>query len=282
MAAEDQASRLRELMQQARRTRTIAVSSGKGGVGKTNVALNLSVLLSAAGNRVALVDADLGLANVDVLVDANVRHNLSHVIAGVKRLEDIIIDLPSGVQLVPGASGLAKLARLSDFQRAQLMRELSVLEADNDIIVIDTAAGIGPDVLQFAGSADHVLVVTTPEPPAITDSYALTKVLVRGEYAGDVSLVVNFAADRQEARATYARISSVARQFLGTMIYDGGYVLTDSKVHEAVRRREPFVLAYPKSPASRCMAALATKLSSGGTLVGGKEGFFRRVAKWFA
>jgi len=282
MPLDDQASRLRQLMQQARRTWTIAVTSGKGGVGKSNVALNLAILLSAAGNRVALVDADLSLANIDVLVDINVRNNLSHVIAGLKRLDDIIVDLPSGVQLVPGASGLAKLARLSEFQRAQLMKDLTTLEADNDIIVIDTAAGIGPDVIQFASSADHVLVVTMPEPTAITDSYALTKVLVRGRYGGNISLLVNLAADRQEARATYARIASVARQFLGTTVYDGGYVLTDPKVHEAVRRRQPFVLAYPKSPASRCMAALATKLSQGGALVAKREGFFSRVTNWFA
>ena len=283
MAVEDQADRLRQLMQQARRTRTIAVTSGKGGVGKSNVALNLAILLSAAGNRVALVDADLGLANIDVMVNVNVRSNLSHVIAGLKRLEEIVVDLPSGVQLVPGASGLAKLARLSDFQRAQLLKDLTALEADNDVIVIDTAAGIGPDVIQMATSADNVLVVTTPEPPAITDSYAITKVLVRSGYSGHISLLVNFAADRHEARTTFARISGVAQQFLGTTLYDAGYVLADPKVSEAVRKREPVVLAYPKCSASRCLAALATKLSAGGALVGKKEeGFFSRVANWFA
>jgi flagellar biosynthesis protein FlhG len=282
MVVDDQAGKLRRLMQQARRTRTIAVTSGKGGVGKSNVALNLAILLSAAGHRVALVDADLGLANIDVLVDVNVRSNLTHVIAGLKRLEEIVVDLPSGVQFVPGASGLTKLARLSDFQRAQLLKDLTALEADNDIIVIDTAAGIGPDVVQLSVSADNVLVVTSPEPPAVTDSYAMTKVLVRSGYNGHISLLVNFAANRHEARTTYARISGVARQFLGTIVYDAGYVLTDPKVPEAVRKREPVVLAYPKCPASQCLAALATKLSAGGSLVAKKEGFFSRVANWFA
>jgi flagellar biosynthesis protein FlhG len=282
MAVDDQAGKLRRLMQQARRTRTIAVTSGKGGVGKSNVALNLAILLSAAGHRVALVDADLGLANIDVLVDVNVRSNLSHVIAGLKRLEEIVVDLPSGVQFVPGASGLTRLARLSDFQRAQLLKDLTALEADNDIIVIDTAAGIGPDVVQLSISADNVLVVTTPEPPAVTDSYAMTKVLVRSGYNGHISLLVNFATSRHEARTTFARISGVARQFLGTVVYDAGYILTDPKVAEAVRKREPVVLAYPKCPASQCLAALATKLSAGGALVSKKEGFFSRVANWFA
>ena len=270
------------MMEKARRTRTIAVTSGKGGVGKSNVALNLAILLSAAGNRVALVDADLGLANIDVLVDVNVGCNLSHVLAGLKRLEEIVVDLPSGVQFVPGASGLARLARLSEFQRAQLLRELTTLEADNDIIVVDTAAGIGPDVVQLAAAADSVLVVTTPEPPAVTDSYAMIKVLVRAGYGGDLNLLVNFAANRPEARATFGRVAGVARQFLGATLYDAGYVLNDPRVRDAVRIREPVVLAYPRCPASRCLAVLATKLSSGGGLVGKTDGFFGRVANWLS
>ncbi|MCJ7545106.1 MAG: AAA family ATPase [Phycisphaerae bacterium] len=282
MVVEDQAGRLRRLMQEAHRTRTIAVTSGKGGVGKSNVALNLSILLSAAGNRVALVDADLGLANIDVLVDVEVRGNLSHVLAGLKSLEEIIVELPSGVQLVPGANGLARLARLSDFQRAHLMRELTALEADNDIIVIDTAAGIGPDVVALAAAADTVLVVTSPEPPALTDSYAVVKILARAGHAGQISLLVNMATGRQEARATYGRLAGVARQFLGRAVYDAGYVLADPKVGEAVRKRQPVVLAYASCPASRCLAALATKLSAGGPLVGRKEGFFRAVANRFS
>ena len=179
MTHEDQAAKLRELVRRAKRTRTIAIASGKGGVGKSNIAVNLAILLSAAGNKVALVDADLALANLDVLVNASVRANLSHVIAGTRKLEDILIDLPSGVQLVPGASGLAALADLSDFRRAKLMEDLAALEGDNDTIVVDCGAGIGPDVLGFASAADNLLVVTNPEPTAITDSYAVIKVMTQ-------------------------------------------------------------------------------------------------------
>jgi flagellar biosynthesis protein FlhG len=282
MPVEDQASRLRELMQRKRDAHTIAVLSGKGGVGKSNVALNLSILLSAAGSRVALVDADLGLANLDVLVDVDVRANLSHVVAGARNLADIVITLPSGVQLVPGASGLAKLAHLSEFQRAQLLRELSALESENEIIVIDCGAGIGPDVLHLAASADTVVIVTTPEPTAITDAYAVVKVLSQRNYPGRLSLLVNFAEGRDQARATYQRVSSVARQFLGAKVLDAGWVLHDPRVREAVQKREPFVLAFPRCGASRCLAALATKLAPGGSLLDQKEGFFRRVANWFA
>ncbi len=282
MKAEDQATRLRELMRRARQTRTIAVVSGKGGVGKSNIALNLSILMSAAGNRVALIDADLALANLDVLLDAEVRGNLSHVINGSKKVEDIVVNLPCGVQFVPGANGLAKLANLSEFQRSLLLEQLGSLENDNEVIIVDCGAGLGSDVMHFAAAADNVLVVTTPEPPAVTDAYAVIKVLSQRGYKGHISLLVNMAAGRLESRVTHQRISNVARQFLGTRVFDAGYILTDPKVREAVKRREPFVLAFPRSPASRCMAALATKLCAGGALVERKEGFFRRVANWFA
>ena len=278
----DQASRLRVLMRDARTTHTIAVTSGKGGVGKSNVALNLAVLLSASGNRVALLDADFGLANLDVLIDARVRSNLAHVVAGQRRLGEIVVDLPCGVQLIPGASGLAQMANLNDFQRANLISELTELEADNDVIVVDTGAGIGKNVMTFAVGADTVLVVTTPEPTSITDAYAAIKVLHQQGCKGKISLLVNFAIDRTEARATYTRIATVARDFLGVSLFDAGYVLTDPKVSAAVRRREPYVLAFPRCQASRCVAALATKLCRGGGLLVGQEGFFRRVASWFS
>lgn len=278
----DQAGKLRRLMKDARSTRTIAIASGKGGVGKSNIALNLSILLSASGNRVALVDADLGLANLDVLLDVDVRGDLSHVIAGGRRLREIVIDLPSGVQFVPGASGLARMAQLTDFQRAHLLQELSELEADNDVIVVDCGAGIGPDVLNFMTNADSGIIVTAPEPTAITDAYALVKVLRQLDHRGSAGLLVNFAENRHEARVTYERISDVARRFLGAKLLDAGYVLSDPKVREAVRRREPFVLASPRCPASRCIAALATKLRTSAAAVDQKEGFFRRVARWFA
>jgi flagellar biosynthesis protein FlhG len=136
--------------------------------------------------------------------------------------------------------------------------------------------------MHFAASADSALIVTTPEPTAITDGYAVIKLLAQRSYTGRMSLLSNMAADRQEARATYQRVSTVARQFLDVSLFDAGYVLTDPKLREAVRRRQPLVLAYPHSPASRCLAALATKIFSGGAFVSHGEGFFRRVVNWFA
>ena len=282
MQTKDQASRLRALVGAAARTRTIAVCSGKGGVGKSNIAVNLSILMSAAGGRVALVDADLGLANLDVLLNIDVKSDLSNVVAGTRRLDQIIIQLPCGVQLVPGASGLVGLTCLSEFERASLLHQLTALEADNDTIIIDCGAGIGPDVIRFAAGADNAMVVTTPEPTAITDGYAVIKMLRQRGYDGHVSVLINQVNGRAEARRTYQRIADVARQFLGLTVFEAGYVLTDPRVQQAVRNRQPVVLAFPQCPASRCLARIARKLGEDGLLAERKEGFFRRVAKWFA
>jgi flagellar biosynthesis protein FlhG len=282
MPIDDQASKLRRMMQQAGHARTVAVVSGKGGVGKSNIALNLSILLSAAGNRTTLVDADFGLANLDVLVGVEVRATLAHVLLGARRLEQIIVDLPCGVQLVPGANGLGKMANLSEFQRSQLAEELARLETDSDVIVVDCGAGVGADVMHFAASADHVLVVTVPEPTAITDAYALVKLLTQRGYPGQMSLVVNLAPDRHVARQTYERIAQVARQFTGARVYDAGCIFTDPRVAEAVQRRQPVALAYPRCSATRCLQAVAVRLCSGTALVRQEHGFFRRVVNWLS
>ncbi len=278
----DQASNLRELIASTRQCRTFAIVSGKGGVGKSNVALNLSILLSALGNRVALVDGDLGMANLDILLDVRIRSSLAHVLAGRKTLDEILVELPSGVQLVPGASGLAKIANLNEFNRNRLVASLSQLERDNDMILVDTAAGIGPSVLQFACAAETVIVVTTPEPTAMADAYAVIKILHQRCFDGRISLLVNRVAGRSEARDCYQRLADVARQFLSARVYDAGYILEDTKVTDAVRKREPVVTAWPRCSASRCLAALANRLRAGGTLATPREGFFRRVANWFA
>ncbi len=271
----------RRLMSETSHARTIVVTSGKGGVGKSNIALNISVLLGSTGNRVALVDADLGTANLDVLADVNPIANLSHVINGTRTLEEIIVDMDCGVQLVPGASGLAELAGLSEFQRAGLLRQLSELEASNDVIVVDTGAGIGPDVVTFAASAEKVLVVTTPEPTAITDAYGMIKVLSRTG-SGQIALLVNMAQSRHEARTVYDRISEVARRFLGVRILFAGYIPWDAKVGQAVRRRIPFVIDSPHCQAARRVAALANKLAPATSFSPRRNGFFRRVTDWFA
>ncbi len=282
MNSDDQAQNLRRLMNRCQNTRTIAVVSGKGGVGKSNIALNLAMLLSAAGNQVAVVDADLALANIDILAGVDVCANLGDVLSGNMELEDILVELAEGVQLVPGASGLSQLADLTEFDRNRLLEKLTELETDYDFVIVDCGAGIGKNVMAFAAGADNVMVVTTTEPTSITDAYAVIKVLASQGYQGHLSVLVNESPSRREARETSQRIRDVAKQFLNACVFDAGHILDDAKVQHAVNRREPLVLAYPRSPASKCLAALATRLCSGKLNINRRLGFFKRVANWFA
>lgn len=291
----------------------IAVTSGKGGVGKSNVAVNLAVRFAASGKRVLLLDADLGLANADVLCGVEVPFNLSHVVARRRTAREVVVRVAVGgaeFDLVGGASGLARMADLDEGGRRQLLEALSELERSADVVLIDTGAGISSNVLAFCRAADHVLVVTTPEPTAVTDAYALIKtitppapVTANGAFAaisGDgllpagapgtgrkVSLLVNQVASQAEGRAVYERVSRVARQFLGTNVLDAGHVVWDESVTRAVRKRTPLVVHAPGSEASRCLTQLAARLEQGvarGGLRGvsgpnNSGGFFRRLAR---
>jgi len=266
-----------------RRASVLAITSGKGGVGKSNVAVNLAIQFARAGRDVVLLDADLGLANADVLCNVDLPFNLSHVIARKKELGDVMVTAPGGFRLIGGASGLARMADLSDFDRQRLVTSLGELENQADIILIDTGAGISPNVLSFTRATDDVLVVTTPEPTAITDAYAVIKVISRDGGERRLSLLVNQAKSHMEARVVYDRISKVARQFLNVPVYDAGYIPSDDNVPQAVRRRTPFVISAPRCAASHCIAQLAMRLEQG---VGARldingGGFFNRMMGWF-
>jgi flagellar biosynthesis protein FlhG len=278
----DQASQLRRIVRQRERATVIAVTSGKGGVGKSNIAVNLAIKLASAGKRVVLLDADLGLANADVLCNVDLPSNLSHVISRKKELADVMVDAPGGFKLIGGASGLARMADLSDFDRQRLVTALADLEQRTDIILIDTGAGISPNVLSFTRAADQILVVTTPEPTAITDAYAVIKVISRDAPGQPMSLLVNQARGGAEGRLVYERISKVARQFLQVNVLDAGCVMSDPEVPNAVRRRMPFLLASPRCPASQCIGQLAMRLEQGvGPRIDGSGGFFNRMSRWF-
>ena len=282
MIQNDQAERLRQLVRGRSSTATVlAVVSGKGGVGKTSLAVNLAICLAARAHRVILLDADLGLANTDVLLNVTVRRTLAHVLAGRCSLDDIVLDAPGGISLVPGASGVARLADLSEFQRRSLLDILGVLEQRADILVLDCGAGISKNVTAFARAADHVLLVTTPEPTSLTDAYAMAKVLNRAHYEGQISTVVNLALSRAEAKAAHERLSSVAQRFLGLRLGEAGYILRDEHVARAVRERNPVVLQYPRCPASACFRALAARLAQMTGAVAREESFFRRVVGLF-
>lgn len=259
----------------------LAITSGKGGVGKTNIAANLSVCMAADNQRVILIDADLGLGNLDVLMNIQPRYNLSHVVSGERTLEDITQIGPNGVEIICGGSGIETLANLNNFQRQRLLEEMQRLQDRSDMILIDTGAGIHSTVISFCLAADHTLVVTTPEPTAITDAYATIKVLAANHYSGRISLLVNMAPSLIEGKKVYRQIADVASRFLNVGVYEAGVLCKDENLVQAVRRREPVVLASPKAAVSIALAAISNRLTKGTNLRTSDEGFFRKVVNWF-
>ncbi len=268
----------------ARRPRVIAVSSGKGGVGKSHVAANLAYCIARAGRRTLLVDADLGMANLDLLLGLNPGRNLGHVVTGQLDLGATLMEGPGGMLFLPGASGLARAADLSEAERNRLMQELLGLEESAELIIIDTGAGISRNVIAFASSADEVLVVTTPEPTAMTDAYALIKVLHLGGYDGRIGVLVNQACDREEGRAVFARLAKTSSRFLARTIYHLGWLPQDTQVGAAVRARRPVVACQPGARVSRALVALSARVLADGAAVQrahARPGLFRRIAGLF-
>ncbi len=254
----DQAAGLRR-MAQPRPVRVIAITSGKGGVGKTNVSVNLSVALSDAGKRVMLLDADLGLANVDVLLGLRPESNLSHVIDGKRTLEEVIVKGPSGIMVVPAASGVKRLAELSSMENAGLIRAFSELNHDIDTLIIDTAAGINESVTSFSRAAQEVVVVVCDEPASITDAYALIKVLSTDYGLHRFRVLANQVQSAQEGRDLFSKISRVTDRYLDVTLEFMGVVPHDDYLRKAVRKQRPVVQAYPRSRSSLAFKNLALK-----------------------
>lgn len=278
----NEAFHLRQITQTCRsQAKVLAITSGKGGVGKTSIAANLAVCLAASRKKTMLFDADLALGNLDVIMGLSSKYNISHVISGRKSIEEIIHIGPEGLEIICGTSGLEELANINEFQRQRLLRELSKLQENGDVIVIDTAAGISRSVIGFCLAADHVLVVTTPEATAMTDAYAMIKVLIGNRFGGRISLIVNLAETITEGKKTYHQITNVVKRFLNAHVYDAGVILRDERLSSAVRLRKPVVLAYPKAQISSSLAALAAKLSNYSAAKPDKEGFFNKVVDWF-
>ncbi len=269
----------------ARTARILTIASGKGGVGKTNLAVNLSIALAQAGRRVALVDADMGVANADVLCGLNPRARLDQAIVAAggggtgagtearRTLNDLAVDAPGGFRLVPGAVAHVRSTDADPALRQRFMDGLLDLDTTADLIVLDAPAGVGPTVLACVEAADRTMVVATPEPTSIADAYALVKsfhlaLLARGEHGGPagaadlrLQLVVNQAADEREARRVHERIESVARRFLSRRVPLAGWVPADAQVSQAVRARQPFLLRSPNAAASKAVSHLASDLS---------------------
>jgi flagellar biosynthesis protein FlhG len=240
--------------------RTIAITSGKGGVGRSHLAVNLAVALGARGARVLLVDADLGGASLDLLLGVHPRHDLQHWLCGEKSLDDLVMDAAPGVRLVPGGAGAPELAELDDYRRECLLRGLGQIEGNVDLILLDTASGVTRSNVALALAADETVVLTSPEMPAFADAYALVKCLAQAGITQPPRLVVGMATSLDEAEETAHRIRVVARRFLGLELPLWGVVALDAAVPRAARLQEPVVTAFPDSPAAGAYRAMAAQL----------------------
>ena len=255
-SVQDQAAGLRR-MANPRPVRVIAVASGKGGVGKTNVSVNLAVALADAGKHVMLLDADLAMANVDVLLGLQPRANLAHVLDGELSLEEIIVEGPAGVQIVPASSGVAHLAQLSPAEHAGLIRAFSDLTQPLDVLVVDIAAGVADSVVTFTRAAHEVVVVVCDEPASITDAYALIKVLSREQGIQRFQVLANMARSEEEGRTLFRKIAAVCERFLDVTLNHLGTVPYDEYLRKAVQRQQAVVAAFPGSPAAKAFKKLA-------------------------
>lgn len=253
-----QAETLEEL-NASRPVKVIAVTGGKGGVGKTTISANLAVSIAAQGRDVMLVDADLGMANVDVVLGLHTRFHLGHVVTGECALEDAIVTGPHGLQIVPAASGIKRMANLTDAEQAGIIRAFSDLYHRVDVMVVDTAAGLHDSVLTFSQAAQHVLVVVCDEPASITDAYALIKVLSREHGVQRFQVLANQTRRSGEGPELFQKISRVCDRFLNVTLEFAGSVPFDDYLRRAVQRQTAVVEAYPASISSIALKNLAVK-----------------------
>jgi len=254
----NQASGLR-LLKPAQPVRVLAVASGKGGVGKTSVSVNLAVAMSMAGRKVMLLDGDLGLANIDVMLGLQPSCNLSHVLEGKCSLEDTVLEGPAGVMVVPASSGKQHMSELSAVQHAGLVQAFSELARPLDTLIVDTAAGIAGSVTTFTQASQHIIVVVTNDPTSLTDAYALIKVLNRDHGIRRIQVLANMTHGAAETREIYENLRRVAEKFLDVTLSFMGGVPDDEWLKRAVRRQRAVVEAYPNSAAAKAFHELAAK-----------------------
>ncbi|MCD6279980.1 MAG: MinD/ParA family protein [Deltaproteobacteria bacterium] len=247
--------------------RVIAVTSGKGGVGKSNFVLNVGIALGMMDNRVQLLDADLGLANLDVLMGLRPLRTLEDVVLGKCNIEDIILKTDYGVELLPGSSGVEDMADLPREKIAGLIKQISKVSGDADFILVDTASGISSTVLSFLLGVPEVVVGVAPEPTSLTDAYAMIKVLTKNGFKGRVSVFPSMVKDSTKARNLYRKISSAAQRFLDMKVDYAGYVCMDDKLPQAVADQVPVIVRFPTSEIARCYMMIAS------TLLGQEAGY---------
>ncbi|NSW82428.1 MAG: MinD/ParA family protein [Syntrophothermus sp.] len=294
----DQAERLRlmakslktrienDLVRGMKHTRVVVVTSGKGGVGKTNLALNLALALAESGLRIVLLDADMGLANVDIILGLAPKYNLYHVIRGEKGIKEIILHGPCGLEIIPGGSGIQELANLPEEALQAVIRDLGRLDGEYDLMIIDTGAGISNSVLSYVTAADDIVVVTTPEPTSLTDAYGIIKAASNRRARGAVYIVVNRVETETEGILVAQKLISVGERFLGVEMKLLGCLVEDRAVEVAVKNQQPFLVSHPNSQVSRNVRDIARKLhdKSDGDKVSvkasGLRSFFRNLTSF--
>lgn len=287
----DQAEKLRELVRQkqqiavhdAVKCKIITVTSGKGGVGKTNLASNLAISFSMMGQRVLIMDADLGLSNVNIIMGIipPPKYNLSHVISGEKNLLEVIAHGPCGIKVITGAVGVPKMANMGTKKRKEFIESFDSLLSLFDLIFIDTSAGLSENVLAFIDAADEVILVTTPEPTSITDAYGMIKAMSAKNENVKVGLVVNRIQNIIEGKKVSDKIVNIAEQFLGLKIERLGYIMEDALVRKSVHEQSPFLIAYPDSKAASCISHIRNKLAEIPEENHKEKGFFSRLFQGF-
>lgn len=262
--------------------RVIAVTSGKGGVGKSNVVVNLAVELTRLGYRVAIFDADLGMANAEVLLGMVPTCTLYDFLFNGRTMEEIMTRSPQGIQVISGGSGFVELANLDPGSSKRLGQGLQQLDQQFDFILVDTGAGISKAVLGFVAAADEVIVVVTPEPTSMTDSYGLIKVLSKYKVHQDIKVVVNRATDVEEAQRTYEQLEYTCSRFLQVGLINLGYIPEDYHVVKAVKNQQPFTIMAPSATASQSLTRIASRLATGKEIKPtGLQGFFGKLIRLF-
>ena len=261
-------------------SRVIAITSGKGGVGKTSIVGNLGYAFAKLGKKVLILDADLGLGNLDVLLGLAPKYNLSHVILGERKIDEILVQGPGKMNILPASSGIQELTNLNKDQKIEILKQLDILIDSVDVLFIDTAAGISSNVMDFNATAQEVVVVVSPEPTSITDAYALMKVLSL-KYSGKAcKLIVNMVRRPEEGREVFRQLQIVTDRFLDITIEYLGYVLFDGKVTKGVKTQKIVSELYPDTPASRCFADISRKIANMSPLnlpKGGSNLFWRHL-----
>ncbi|MBF0465338.1 MAG: MinD/ParA family protein [Nitrospirae bacterium] len=242
--------------------RTIAMASGKGGVGKTNIVANLAIAMKKLGHEVLILDADLGLSNIDVLLHLAPKYNMQNVLNGEMGLADIIVEGPHGIKILPASSGVQELTVLDEFQRLRLLDEFESFNSNVDVMLIDTAAGISENVAFFCIAAQEIIILATPEPTAMTDAYALMKVLYTRYQEKEFSVLVNNVQGEEEGREVFKRLATAADKFLNVSLDYLGYIPYDAAVPAAVRQQRAFLEVNPAGKASKKVTDLAYKLMS--------------------